>query len=214
MASWYRAVLVVNVCPSACVQRSFGVKGFEKKNCGSVVFSMKFTKSAQYLNATNQHIFPHFFKEILMKFIIPAQYHDLSNMTLFYFFFIFPMELMQRIQYHDKLNNTKYLFFHGIPHEFHLTSSIPRNYTYRNLSYFFRVYYMQFTKTAQYHDASNNTHYLIFRLYLPMKFTKLVQYLNIKNSRLSHFFFVFSILFTKLVYFHNNANITQYFIFS
>ena len=41
---------------------------------------------------------------------------------------------------------------------------------------------MKFATAAQYHDATNNTRYLVFSWYLPMKFTKAAQYRDATNN--------------------------------
>ena len=61
-----------------------------------------------------------------MKFTKTAQYHDATNnMRHLIFFAVFPMKITKTAQYHDATNDTRYLNFHGISHEIHQNSSVP-----------------------------------------------------------------------------------------
>ena len=57
-------------------------------------------------------------------------------------------------------------FFHGMSHEIHQNGSVPRSYKWQRLSQFFMVIPMEFTKAAQYHNATNDARYL-FSWYFP-----------------------------------------------
>ena len=71
------------------------------------------------------------------------------------------MKFTKTAQYHDATNDRRYLIFHGISHEIYQSSSVPWCYKWQALSNFFMVFPVKFTKTAQYHDATNDTPYLI-----------------------------------------------------
>ena len=81
----------------------------------------------------------------------------------------FPMRITNTTQYHDATNTGFYLHFHDISHEIHQNGSVPRCYKWHALSQFcFMVFSMQFTKTAQYHDATNSAHCLFFSWDFPL----------------------------------------------
>ena len=63
-------------------------------------------------------------------------------------------------------------FFRGISHENHQNGSVPWCYKWQISSTFFMVVPMKFIKTAQYHDATNNTRHLIFLQVFPWKSPK------------------------------------------
>ena len=150
---------------------------------------MKITKRAQYHDATNSRFLSAFFMVFPRKFIKTAQYHDPTNDMLYLnFFMVFPTNFTKTARYHDATNNTRYLIFsryvpwkspkrlstmmlqmtgfisifHGISHEFHKNGSVPQCYTWHALSHFFTVFPMKITKTAQYHDATNDRFHLQF----------------------------------------------------
>ena len=64
------------------------------------------------------------------------------------------------------------LFFYGICNEKHQNGSVPWCYKWQISSTFFMVVPMKFIKTAQYHDATNNTRHLIFLQVFPWKSPK------------------------------------------
>ena len=124
-----------------------------------------------------------------MKCIKTAQYHDATNDMLYLnFSMVFPMNFAKTAQYHDATNDTRHLIFpwyatwnspkrlsttmlqmtnvisifHGNSHGIHQNGSVPQCYKWRALSDIFVVFSMEFTKTTQYHDATNNTLYQIF----------------------------------------------------
>ena len=49
-----------------------------------------------------------------------------------------------------------------LTHVYHQNSSVPWCYKWHAFSHFFMVFCVELTKRAQYHDATNHTHYLIF----------------------------------------------------
>ena len=130
-------------------------------------------------------------------------------------------------------------FFHGISHEFHKNSSVPWCYKWHALSLFRMVFPMKFTKAAQYHDATNNTRYLIFSWYFPWnspkqlstmmlqitcvisffsryfpwKSPKQLSTMTLQMTRVISIFMVFPMKFTKTAQYHDARNDARYFIF-
>ena len=90
---------------------------------------MKFTKTAQYHDATNDTRYLTFFMVFPMKFTSTAQYHDATNDTCYLIFSWYlpwnsPKQLSTMM-----LQMTRVIsFFHGISHEFHQNSSVPGCY--------------------------------------------------------------------------------------
>ena len=109
-----------------------------------------------------------FFMVFPMKFIKTAQYHDATNDMLYLnFSMVFPMNFAKTAQYHDATNDTRYLIFpwyvtwnspkrlsttilqmtkvisifHGNSHGIHQSSSVPQCYKWRALSPFFSWYF-------------------------------------------------------------------------
>ena len=146
-----------------------------------MVFPMKCIKTAQYHDATNDMLYLNFSKT--------AQYHDATNnMRHLIFSRYFPWKSPKRLstmmlQIADFICNFHGIshemhqngsvprcykwhalsqFFHGISHEFRQNSSVPWCYKWHALSHFSMVCHMKFTKTAQYHDPTNDKGYLNF----------------------------------------------------
>ena len=121
---------------------------------------------------------------------------------------VFPMKCIKTAQYHDATNNMRHLIFsqyfpwnhqngsvpwcyklpnficilHLISHKIHPSGSVPRCYKWQTLSQFFMVIPMEFTKAAQYHNATNDARYLIFFVVFSMQFTKTTQYHDATNN--------------------------------
>ena len=131
-----------------------------------MVFHMKFTKSAQYHDAaknTRYLIFSWYF-----EWNLPLQ---LSTMMLqitriiSFFHGISPWNSQKQLST-AMLQITRVIsFFRGISHEIHQISSVPWCRKEHALSNFFMIFPMKFATAAQYHDATNNTRYLIFSCY-------------------------------------------------
>ena len=149
------------------------------------------------------------------------------------------MKFTKTAQYHHATNDTRYLIFHGISDEIHQSSSVPWWYKWHALSLFRMVFPMKFTKAAQYHDATNNTRYLIFSWYFPWnspkqlstmmlqitcvisffsryfpwKSPKQLSTMTLQMTRVISIFMVFPMKFTKTAQYHDARNDARYFIF-
>ena len=109
------------------------------------------------------HALSHFFMVFPTNFTKTARYHDATNDTRYLFFeWYFPWNSPKQLSTMMLQITHVISFFHGISHEIHQNSSVPWCYKWRALSHFFMVFPTKFTKTAQYHDATNDTRYLNF----------------------------------------------------
>ena len=108
-----------------------------------------------------------------MNFAKTAQYHDATHDRFnLHFSWYFPW-IPQNQLGTTMLQITRVIsFFRGISHENHQNGSVPWCYKWQVLSPFFMVFPMNFTKTARYQDATNNTRHLIFSRYFPCKSPK------------------------------------------
>ena len=79
-------------------------------------------------------------------------------------------------------------FFRGISHENHQKSSVPWCYKWQMSSPIFMVIPMQFFKTAQYHDATNDMLYLNFSMVFPTNFAKQLSTMMPHMTRVISFF--------------------------
>ena len=114
-------------------------------------------------------IFSTFFKVFHMKFIKTVQYHDATNDMLYLNFvsWYFPGNSPKQLST-TMLQIARIVYLsHDIFHRCRKNGSVPRRYAYHVLSQFFAVIPMKITKTARYHDATNNRFYLHFSCYLP-----------------------------------------------
>ena len=121
-----------------------------------------------------------------------AQYHDATNdMRYLIFSWYFP-RISQKQLGTMMLQMTRVISFsNGISHEIHQSSSVPWCYKKHTLSQFFMLTPMKFTKTAQYHDATHDTRYLIFHGISHESHQSSSVPWCYKWRALSHFFMVF-----------------------
>ena len=108
-----------------------------------------------------------------MQFNKTAQYHAAANSARCLFFsWHFPSISQKRLGTKMLQITRVILFFCGISNENHQNGSVPWCYKWQISSTCFMIVPMKFTKTAQYHDATNNTRHLIFLRVFPWKSPK------------------------------------------
>ena len=143
---------------------------------------MKITKTAQYHDATNSRFYLQFswyFPWNASKRLSTTMLQMTCSISIFpwYFPWISPKQLSTMM-----LQMTRVIsFFHGMSHELHQNGSVPRSYKWQRLSQFFMVIPMEFTKAAQYHNATNDARYLFFMVF-SMQSTNTAQYHDATNN--------------------------------
>ena len=132
-----------------------------------MTFHMKFLKKLSTMMLQMTRVVS-FFMVFHMKSAKTAQYHDATNdykcQKLSYAFMVFLMKCAKTAQYHDATNENKWqkvFFFMSFPWNSPKQLNTMMLQITHVISCFITLE-MTFTKTAQYHDATNDTHCLIF----------------------------------------------------
>ena len=84
----------------------------------------------------------------------------------------------------------------------------------KRLRYTQTLWHTFITKTAQYHDATNDTRSLIFSWYFAWNWPKELSTMMLQTTRIISFFMVFPMKFTKEAQYHAATNETHYLICS
>ena len=159
---------------------------------------MKCIKTAQYHDATNNMLYLNFSMVFPMNSAKTAQYHDATNDRFYLQFSWYFLWISQKRLGTTMLHMTRVIsFFHGISHEIHQNSSVPWCYKWQDFSYLFMVFSMQFSKTAQYHDATNDRFNLNVSWYFPWISQKQLGTTMLQITLVMSFFLVFHMKITK-----------------